>query len=138
LRLIRRGLASCSAREGPRSAHAQPHIKAKRALAAVIAARPCDLQNEKFAPESSTSLGGASAHPRPGAWSQTSPGCRNRLDGQLYGSGPPSKPIVDTELDGRDCLLDVNARNRYGPPRERPPQCHAVGAKVIEIVLYLG
>jgi hypothetical protein len=57
---------------------------------------------------------------------------------QLGDSGPPSKPIVDAELDSRDCLLDVDTRNRYGRPRERPRQCHAAGAKVIEIVLYFG
>ena len=55
---------------------------------------------------------------------------------QPYDLGPPSKPIVDTELDGRDCLFDVDTRNRSAPPRR--PQCHAAGAKVIEIVFYFG
>jgi hypothetical protein len=54
-------------------------------------------------------------------------GCKHRYVAaiswiaQLCDSGPPSKPIIDAELDSRDCLLDVDTRNRYERPRERPP-----------------
>src|SRR6266480_4275250 len=51
---------------------------------------------------------------------------------------PTSESIVDAEFADGDSLLDINSRDYFRHPSERPRKCQRACAKIVEIVLEFG
>src|SRR5437899_839037 len=61
-----------------------------------------------------------------------------RKRGKAEWSLPTSESIVDAEFGDGDSLPDINSRDHFRHPSERPRKCQRACAKIVEIVLDLG